>query len=276
MQDITKHVNDPGDRSGYNIISRMILKNGETRWFRCLGRLMRNAAGAPVKLIGVMFDIHEEKTKSDELEALVTRYDLVNRALVEAPWDMTVVAGDVVNPDNEFWWSPQFRRELGFKNEEDFPNVFSSWSSRLHPEDHDRVIGEFAKHMNDYSGRTPYDLDYRLQRKDGEYRWYHAGGETIRDENGVPLRVAGTIRDVTHQKNKEVIVEAMNLKTKQLSESIEEMVRGIDSITDQAQELVNAQELSADAATQVRDSVEETKILLHLSGRLPVRRTCSG
>ncbi|KAA8787806.1 PAS domain S-box-containing protein [Paenibacillus sp. 4624] len=259
VQEITRHVNDPSDRAGYNITSRMLLKNGEARWFRCLGRLVRNAAGAPVKLIGVMFDIHEEKTKSDELEALVTRYDLVNRALVEAPWDMTVVAGDVVNPNNEFWWSPQFRRELGFKNEEDFPNIFSSWSSRLHPEDHDRTINAFAEHMNDYSGRTPYDLDYRLQRKDGEYRWYHAGGETIRDENGVPLRVAGTIRDVTHQKNKEVIVEAMNLKTKQLSESIEEMVRGINSITDQAQELVNAQELSADAATQVRDSVDDTK-----------------
>ena len=259
VEDITRHVNDPNDQAGYNVTSRMVLKNGDVRWFRCLGRLVRDAAGAPVKLIGVMFDVHEEKIKSDELEALVTRYDLVNRALVEAPWDMTVVAGDVVNPNNEFWWSPQFRRELGFKNEEDFPNVFSSWSSRLHPEDHDRTINAFAEHMNDYSGRTPYDLDYRLQRKDGEYRWYHAGGETIRDENGVPLRVAGTIRDVTHQKNKEEIVKAMNLKTKQLSESIEEMVRGINSITDQAQELVNAQELSADAATQVRDSVDDTK-----------------
>ncbi|PYE42382.1 PAS domain-containing methyl-accepting chemotaxis protein [Paenibacillus barcinonensis] len=258
-QEIMKHVSNPSDRVGYNALSRMVLKSGEERWFRCLGQLVRDASGTPIKLIGVMFDIHDEKSKSDELEALVTRYDLVNRALVEAPWDMTVVAGDVVNPNNEFWWSPQFRRELGFQNEEDFPNVFSSWSSRLHPEDHDRVINEFAKHMNDYSGRTPYDLDYRLQRKNGEYRWYHAGGETIRDEKGVPLRVAGTIRDVTHQKNKEQIVEAMNLKTKQLSESIEEMVRGINSITDQAQELVNAQELSADAATQVRNSVDDTK-----------------
>lgn len=170
VEEIKKHVNDPGAKTAYNVISRMITKSGEIRWFRCLGQVVRNHSGVPVKLLGIMFDIHEEKSKSDELEALVTRYDLVNRALVEAPWDMTVVAGDVVNPNNEFWWSPQFRRELGFKDEQDFPNVFSSWSSRLHPEDHDRTINEFARHMNDYSGRTPYDLDYRLQRKDGEYR----------------------------------------------------------------------------------------------------------
>lgn len=259
VQEIMNNVNDSTRKTAYNVTSRMITKSGAIRWFRCLGQVIRDDAGVPVKLLGIMFDIHEEKSKSDELEALVTRYDLVNRALVEAPWDMTVVAGDVVNPNNEFWWSPQFRRELGFTDEKDFPNVFSSWSSRLHPEDHDRTINEFAKHMNDYSGRTPYDLDYRLQRKNGEYRWYHAGGETVRDSDGVPLRVAGTIRDVTHEKNKEQVVEAMNQKTKQLSESIGEMVRGINSITDQAQELVTAQELSADAANQVKSSADETK-----------------
>ncbi|MEC0129177.1 methyl-accepting chemotaxis protein [Paenibacillus pabuli] len=258
VQEITRNVNG-SEKTAYNVTSRMITKSGEVRWFRCLGQVVRNEDGVPVKLLGIMFDIHDEKSKSDELEALVTRYDLVNRALVEAPWDMTVVAGDVVNPNNEFWWSPQFRRELGFTDEKDFPNVFSSWSSRLHPEDHDRTINEFAKHMNDYSGRTPYDLDYRLQRKNGEYRWYHAGGETVRDSNGVPLRVAGTIRDVTHEKNKEQIVEAMNQKTKLLSESIGEMVRGINSITDQAQELVTAQELSADAAIQVKSSADDTQ-----------------
>ncbi|WP_338541333.1 methyl-accepting chemotaxis protein [Paenibacillus tundrae] len=259
VQAITENVNNPKETAPYNVMSRMILKGGEVRWFRCLGQVVRNSEGVPIKLLGIMFDIHDQKTESDELEALVTRYDLVNRALVEAPWDMTVVAGDVVNPNNEFWWSPQFRRELGFKDESDFPNVFSSWSSRLHPEDHDRTINAFAEHMNDYSGRTPYDLDYRLQRKNGEYRWYHAGGETIRDNDGVPLRVAGTIRDVTHEKNKAQVVEAMNRKTEQLSESISEMVRGINSITDQAQELVTAQELSAEAATQVKVSADETK-----------------
>ncbi len=259
VQEITKNINKSSEMAAYNVTSRMITKSGEVRWFRCLGQVVRNDEGVPVKLLGIMFDIHDEKSKSDELEALVTRYDLVNRALVEAPWDMTVVAGDVVNPNNEFWWSPQFRRELGFTDEQDFPNVFSSWSSRLHPDDHDRTINEFAKHMNDYSGRTPYDLDYRLQRKNGEYRWYHAGGETVRDGNGVPLRVAGTIRDVTHEKNKEQIVEAMNQKTKLLSESIGEMVRGINSITDQAQELVTAQELSADAAIQVKSSADDTQ-----------------
>lgn len=95
----------------------------------------------------------------------MTRYDLINRALVEAPWDMVVEAGDPVNPNNEFWWSPQFRKTLGFTDEKDFPNVLSSWSDRLHPEDKESALQAFADHLNDHSGRTPFDIDYRLQSK---------------------------------------------------------------------------------------------------------------
>ena len=53
----------------------------------------------------------------------------------EGLWDMEVVAGDPVNPRNRFWWSPQFRRLLGFETVEEFPDVLDSWASRLHPED---------------------------------------------------------------------------------------------------------------------------------------------
>lgn len=66
VQEIMKHVNDTKATTAYNVISRMITKSGEIRWFRCLGQVIRNQAGVPVKLLGIMFDIHEEKSKSDE------------------------------------------------------------------------------------------------------------------------------------------------------------------------------------------------------------------
>ncbi|AJS59605.1 methyl-accepting chemotaxis protein [Paenibacillus sp. IHBB 10380] len=259
LEDFTAHLNDHSGKTPYDLEYRLLLKSGEYRWFQATGTTIRDKNGVPLRVAGALLDIHDAKVKGQELEALVTRYDLINRALVEAPWDMTVVAGDVVNPENEFWWSQQFRQTLGYNNEEDFPNVFSSWSSRLHPEDHERTIQAFADHMNDHSGQTPYDLDYRLLLKSGEYRWYHAGGETIRDDKGVPLRVAGTLRDVTHEKNKVEVVQVMNTKMKQLSESISEMVRGINSVTDQAQELTIAQEQSTDAAHKAKISADQTK-----------------
>ena len=78
---------------------------------------------------------------------------------------MKVIGGDPVNPDNEFWWSNTFRSLLGYENENDFPNKLNSWSDSLHPDDKERVLKAFKDHIMDYSGKTPFDLEYRLRKK---------------------------------------------------------------------------------------------------------------
>lgn len=253
------HLNDHSGRTPYDIEYHLRLKSGEYRWFRATGTTMRNERGVPLRVVGALFDIHEKKLEEQKMKAFVERYDLINKALVEAPWDMIVAEGDPINPNNAFWWSPQFRKTLGFNDETDFPNVLSSWSDRLHPEDKDRALQAFVDHLTDYSGKTPFDIDYRLQLKNGEYLWFHAGGETIRDSNGVPMRVAGTIRDVTYEKNKEIVVQNMNERMQYLSQCIAEMTVGIESVTNQAQDLATAQEQSTIAANRVKTSTEETK-----------------
>lgn len=259
IQALVNHLLDHTGRTPYDIEYRLLTKAGEYRWYRATGTTTRNNNGVPLRIVGVLIDVHDKKLEAEKLDALLTRYDLINKALEEAPWDMTVEAGDPVNPNNEFWWSPQFRKTLGFENEHDFPNVLSSWSDRLHPEDKAYALQCFADHLNDHTGKTPFDLDYRLQLKNGEYRWFHAGGETIRNQYGSPLRVAGTIRDITHLKNKEIVVQSMNEKMEQLSVSISEMAKGIESVTAQAQELASAQEQSTSAAEKAKISTDETK-----------------
>ncbi|HBJ01153.1 MAG TPA: PAS domain S-box protein, partial [Lysinibacillus sp.] len=81
-----------------------------------------------------------------------------------------------------------------------------------------------SAHLLDFSGRTPFQVDYRLQLKSGEYRWFHANGTTLRDSKGAPLRVAGTIRDITHEKMKEQNVQETMTRMEELSASINQMV----------------------------------------------------
>ncbi|WP_344612816.1 methyl-accepting chemotaxis protein [Dactylosporangium salmoneum] len=136
-------------------------------------------------------------TESASLE----RFQLMTDAAGIGLWDMDVVADDPVNPNNTFNWSQDFRRMLGFTDERDFPNMLSSWSSRLHPDDLDRVVTAFMHHLNDRTGRTPYNIEYRLALKDGSYRWFRATGATKRDHSGLPLRVAGALFDIDNEKN---------------------------------------------------------------------------
>jgi PAS domain S-box-containing protein len=131
----------------------------------------------------------------------IMKYRLTSDALNLAHWDMDIAeTGDPVNPKNSIIYSPEFRRMIGFSDETDFPNVLSSWTTRLHPDDYERVMSAFAAHINDRTGKTPYNLEWRLMMKNGEYRYFHAFGSTVRDDSGAPLRVAGALRDITNIK----------------------------------------------------------------------------
>lgn len=99
----------------------------------------------------------------------------------------------------------------------------------------------------------------RLQSKNGEYRWYQNSGRSIRDSKGVPIRIAGTIRDITVEKEKQAVADELTLKIQHLSDSITEMVNGVNSVSNQAQELATAQEQSTEAANQAKVSAEETQ-----------------
>lgn len=233
--------------------------DNQYRWVRTSGTVHKNNNLSEILVIASMTEIHNQKLKMEKLADYYVQHDLINQVLMEAFWDMTVEEGDPVNPKNEFWWSPQFRQILGFKDEQDFPNIMSSWSDRLHPEDKERSLDTFANHLLDHSGRTPFDVQYRLKLKTGEYRWFHATGTTLRDVNGAALRVAGVIRDITTERNKEAYVKGMNEKFAYLSQSIEEMVNGIGSITSHAQELAVTQELTLDAANTAKLATDETE-----------------
>lgn len=130
------------------------------------------------------------------------RLDLILQAQKVGLWDMIVDAGNPVSPKNAFTWTQEFRSMLGFSDESDFPNVLESWSNRLHPDHHGSTLDAFAAHLTDTTGETVYDVEYLLQLKSGEYRWYRATGQTTRDENGTPLRVVGVLKDIHDERMK--------------------------------------------------------------------------
>lgn len=258
---LTASLKDTTGRTKFNIKHLIRFGDGKDHLVHSHGVIRRNEQGMPYRLIVTVTVIGEQEEVSDELEQYMTRYNLINQALVEAPWDMTVVDGDPMHPQNQFWWSPQFRKTLGFKDETDFPNTMESWTDRLHQENFGKTMNLMTKHLLDYSGRTPFEIDYRLCLKSGEYSWFHASGATLCDQAGIPLRIAGTIRDISHEKNKEENIAETMMRMEELSASINEMVNGISSITMHAQELASTQEKTTVAANETKQLADETQTI---------------
>jgi len=152
-----------------------------------------------------MTDIYKremELTRAHEQNKLqLTKLDMAIEASKVGLWEMEIVYDDPVNPTNVFIWSNEFRYILGYTDETDFPNLLCSWSDNIHPDDKERILDTFEKHIMDTTGKTPYDLEYRIRKKDGEYAYCRDAGVTLRDKNGVPIRVVGTLVDMTETKN---------------------------------------------------------------------------
>ena len=134
-------------------------------------------------------EIGERERAEKQLRTSQERFDLAVQGSNDGLWD-----GDI-STDRE-WWSPRFYGLLGYEVGE----IEASFQDLLHPEDKDRTLELVRAHLNDHA---PYDIEFRLRSKSGEYRWFSARGQARWDASGKPLRMAGSIRDITNRKKAE-------------------------------------------------------------------------
>ncbi|MBD8097611.1 PAS domain-containing protein [Pseudomonas fluorescens] len=236
-----RHLNDKSGHTPYKVKNRLAMKDGSYRWFYAQGETLRDDRGMPLRVAGSLRDIHDQLERDQEHDVIITRFELAREMLSDGLWDMEVIAGDPVNPKNPFWWSPQFRRLLGFETVEEFPDVLDSWASRLHPDDKEQSLNAFGAHLNDRSGKTPFDIEYRLKMKSGEYRWFRARGQTRRDSSGSPLRVVGALVDVHLQHEQ----EALRHKEVKHQRTLEDNIAQLSQIVGTIQSIANQTNLLA-------------------------------
>ncbi|MFN6168569.1 MAG: PAS domain S-box protein [Burkholderiales bacterium] len=118
------------------------------------------------------------------------RLRLAHEAMIGVVYDQDIATGTI-------WWSDRVTQLYGW----DDPAMLSSptvWRKCLHPDDCDRVIGDFgcvsATSANTYSGR------YRLLRKDGQYAHVEERCCLVRAEDGGVIRIVWVLQDVTEHR----------------------------------------------------------------------------
>lgn len=231
LEALGRHLADRSGRTPFALEVRMrSATGGDYRWCSISGVSRRDAQGVSLAIGGTLRDIHEQHLHNEALELAATRFDISREMLHDGLWDIEVVAGDPVNPKNTIWWSSQMRRLLGYNSVEEFPNTLESWTSRLHPDDTTRAIGAFVAHVDDRSGKTPFDVDYRLKHKNGTYRWFRGRGQTRRAEDGSPQRVVGAITDIHAHHEESTMREAQAHQHRVMQETLSKLTQIVATI----------------------------------------------
>lgn len=133
-------------------------------------------------------------------------------------WDLDLIK-------DSGYFSPNVNEWIGIDNREIIPysKVFPQY---VHPDDRSHRAEVWKAHME---GKAPYILEYRIISTSGTVRWMSVRGEVIRDETGRPVRMAGSVTDITEDKkaDEERKIMEMQLNQAQKLESIGRLASGI-------------------------------------------------
>ena len=142
---------------------------------------------------------HERRTRqaarlkyADEISLIKGRLDEAQRIAGIGNWELDTAT-------NELWWSDQTYR-LYQVDPESFRPTYEGFLARVHPDDKADVMAAVDGALAD---DQPYSIDHRIIRTDGTERIVHERAVTTQDEDGKPIRVAGTVHDITERKKAE-------------------------------------------------------------------------
>jgi len=137
-------------------------------------------------------------------------------------WEWDIVSNTLI-------WSDEIYHIFGLSPQQ--VNVtYDVFLQAVHPEDRQSVM-DCAREALEQG--HPYSMDHRILLPDGSLRYLHEQGEVSRNDDGQPVKMVGTVLDITVHKQAEETIRKLNdeletkvqERTKQLLEAQEEIVR---------------------------------------------------
>ncbi len=187
-----------------DIEHRLIRPDGKTVFLRQVGRVEKDDEGNVVLVSGTVQDITAIREKEEEILKANQRYELISNATHDVIWDWDLQS-------NTVWWNQNFKIQFGYEPQE----IFDFWLDAVHPEDRERIMAEVKQVME--QGMQVWAGEHRFRKADGTYLTVFDRAFIAYDQNGKPMRMIGSVLDITRQKKVEKKLEDLNRKLRHLS-----------------------------------------------------------
>ncbi len=177
---------------------RLLLPDGLVRHIRAYARTYLDAAGKPLRSLGVSWDVTEEVEAAERLERQAAeirdtqrRLERASLTINEGHWEIDLAAA-------KHWASANYYELLGYKPGEVEFDTLEKLKAITHPDDMPHVMEAMQKHIADAS--YPHDVELRALTKSGTYKWFRLRGNAERDAEGRVIRMAGSLQDIERRK----------------------------------------------------------------------------
>ena len=177
---------------------RVVLPDGAERILQSSADVVLAEAGNVARVVGTSQDITERQRAETALRKSEERFQIVSRATNDAIWDWDLVTNTVS-------FSKSFEKLFGYAPGDFTPIKF--WIGSVHPEDRGALMANVKEFLA--SPREVWSDEYRFRCADGSYAFVLDRGYALRDKEGKPYRIVGSMMNITERKATEEALQRL-------------------------------------------------------------------
>jgi diguanylate cyclase (GGDEF)-like protein/PAS domain S-box-containing protein len=184
-------------------------------WFNTV---LPDAGGAMEFMVSVGIDVTQRQGMEEALRLSEDSYARAEAIAHIGSWDRDIVSGKLT-------WSAEIFRIFGLARGAVEVSL-DAFYRVVHPDDRQPVTDAVRASLED--PKRPFDIRHRVVRPDGEIRFVQENAEIYRDAQGKPLRMIGTVQDVTDEVRKDAALRESESRYRRLHESMSDAFVQID------------------------------------------------
>lgn len=162
-------------------------KPGVARWVEATARPIKSADGRVVEVMLIHEDVTERLLAEQALRASESQFRTIADAMPQMVW--STLPDGYHDYYNHQWYE--------FTGMPAGSTDGAAWNGMFHPDDQPRAWEVWRRSL---ATGQPYEIEYRLRHRSGEYRWVLGRALPVRDEHGAIVRWMGTCTDIDEQK----------------------------------------------------------------------------